>query len=292
MPKHKSIDYKLATVRYFIKNKSLRKTCKIFGCSKSALQRWIERYMETNSVSRKIGKAKKSIITLKILIFIENKILENPTIVLRKLKKLIHAKFHVKISTTYLYYIIKYKLKYSTKQLRKKYYPEKKLATLKKDKLNFYGNIIKIGIQNIISIDESSFYLNMTRNFGKSKIGKRVYHKTNIYPFKRYNFICAIKYNKIVGFRLYEKLKGGIKFDELNEFIDDFIKGKYINNYILMDNAVTHRTKILQKKILDTKNNFIYALPYKPNYLAKSRIMSVRIIQSHITSYIHPSKIR
>ena len=265
MPKHKSDDYKLSAVHYFIKNKSLRKTCILFSCSKSSLQRWVERYLETDLVSGKSNKVRKTIVTNKILDFIEKQIINNPTIILRRLKKLTDKHFNVKISTTYMYYIIKYKLKYSTKQLRKKYYPEKKLTTLKKDKLNFYRNIIKIGIKNIISIDESSFYLNMTRNFGKSKIGKRVYHKTNIYPFKRYNFICAIKHDKIVGFRLYEKLKGGIKFDELNRFIDDFIKNRYTGNYILMDNAVTHRTKILQKKILDTKNNFIYALPYKPN---------------------------
>ena len=41
-------------------------------------------------------------------------------------------------------FIIKYTLKLTHKQLRFKYYPEKKLATLREDKINFYKEIIKI----------------------------------------------------------------------------------------------------------------------------------------------------
>lgn len=62
----------------------------------------------------------------------------------------------VNISTSYLYYIIKYTLNLTHKQLRFKYYPEKKLATLKEDKIKFYKEIIKVGKKNIISIDETS----------------------------------------------------------------------------------------------------------------------------------------
>jgi transposase len=120
-------------------------------------------------------------------------------------------------------------------------------------------------MKNIISIDESSFYLNMTRNYSKSKKEKRAYKKTYIYPFNRYNFICAIKYGKIIGFKLYEHLKGGIKLDEFLKFIKKCVKDKYTNHYILMDNAITHKAKIVKEGILETKNKYIYALPYQPD---------------------------
>ena len=43
--KHKSEDYKISAVKYYLKNKdNIRKTCKIFDCKKSTLQRWIQRY--------------------------------------------------------------------------------------------------------------------------------------------------------------------------------------------------------------------------------------------------------
>jgi hypothetical protein len=37
---HKSEDYKISAVKYYLKNKdNIRKTCKIFDCKKSTLQR-------------------------------------------------------------------------------------------------------------------------------------------------------------------------------------------------------------------------------------------------------------
>jgi len=40
-----------------LKNKdNIRKTCKIFECSKSSLQRWIDRYKTTKNITRKNRK--------------------------------------------------------------------------------------------------------------------------------------------------------------------------------------------------------------------------------------------
>ena len=48
---HKSEDYKISAVKYYLKNKdNIRKTCKIFDCKKSTLQRWIQRYKTGNVI--------------------------------------------------------------------------------------------------------------------------------------------------------------------------------------------------------------------------------------------------
>ena len=41
---HKSEDYKISAVKYYLNNKdnNIRKTCKIFDCKKSTLQRWVK----------------------------------------------------------------------------------------------------------------------------------------------------------------------------------------------------------------------------------------------------------
>ena len=67
------------------------------------------------------------------------------------------------------------------KQLRKKYCSKKSQQIIVENKLEFYKKIKTIGIDKIISIDESAFYLNMTRNFCRSEKGKRCYQTTNIY---------------------------------------------------------------------------------------------------------------
>jgi transposase len=275
-----SNDYKLSAVKLYLKLKSIRKVSELLDCKKSSLHRWIIRYFETYNVDRKIYKQRKSIITKNILNYIQDIIKLNPTITLSKIKKNIIIKFNINISSSYLFYIIKYKLKLTHKLIRKKYYPEKKLITLKLDKLNFYNKLLDIGIKNIISIDESGFYLNMTKNNGRSPKGKRCYKTVHKYPFVKFNFICAIKYGKIIGYKLYPKEKGGINAFKFNEFYNKFIKNKYKNHLIILDNANFHKSKDVIDNINKTKNKIIYSLPYNPNLNPIENLFSQ--IKSHV----------
>jgi transposase len=155
-------------------------------------------------------------------------------------------------------------LNITRKKLRKRYYPEKKLLTEKEDQKKYYKRILKQKVDKIISIDETSIYLNMTLNYGRSKKGRRVYMKTHIYPFKKFNVLCAIKFGKVVGIEIYEELKGGVKVNEFNKFIDKYINKKYKNHLILLDNASFHRSKLIKQKIKDSKNELLYTIPYHP----------------------------
>jgi len=45
MAKHKSEDYKISAVQYYLtKNKNQLQTCKIFKCHPRSLMRWVDRY--------------------------------------------------------------------------------------------------------------------------------------------------------------------------------------------------------------------------------------------------------
>ena len=192
-------DYKLAAVKMYLKLNSIRQTCEYLGCSKSSLQRWVERYFEHDTVSNKEYKKRCSKIKNEHLEFIKNEIKKNPTIILSKIQGELLKKKKLDISLSYVFYLIKYKLNITHKQLRSKYYPEKKLGTLRTDKQKFYKTLIDKGIQNIISIDETGFYLNMCKGFGRSDKGKRCYKTVHKYPYVKSNFICAIKYGKVIG---------------------------------------------------------------------------------------------
>jgi transposase-like protein len=53
MPKHKSEEYKINAVRYYLgNNTTYMETCEIFECSERSLKRWIERYQDENSIKR------------------------------------------------------------------------------------------------------------------------------------------------------------------------------------------------------------------------------------------------
>ena len=141
MTKQHSDDFKLSAVKLYLKFNSIRKVSEILNCSKSSLHRWVERYFETGNIERKNYKNRISIITNDILKYIIGLIKTNPTITLSKIKKKITKKYKINISVSYIFYIIKYKLNLTNKQLRRKYYPEKKLSTLKKDKINFLNKV-------------------------------------------------------------------------------------------------------------------------------------------------------
>ena len=53
MGKHKSEDYKLSAVKYYLDtNKTQEEICNIFKCSVRSLMRWVERYENEDSIKR------------------------------------------------------------------------------------------------------------------------------------------------------------------------------------------------------------------------------------------------
>lgn len=56
--KHKSEDYKLSAVKYYLDTKlSMDDVCDIYQCSKTSLKRWINRYEKEGSIKRHNRKA-------------------------------------------------------------------------------------------------------------------------------------------------------------------------------------------------------------------------------------------
>jgi len=52
MPYHKSTDYKLTAVNYYlVEDKTQEEVCKIFKCSPRSLMRWVERYKKEGNVN-------------------------------------------------------------------------------------------------------------------------------------------------------------------------------------------------------------------------------------------------
>ena len=48
MPNHKSEDFKLSAVKYYLEHSNNQtQTCEIFGCSVRSLMRWVDQYNNT-----------------------------------------------------------------------------------------------------------------------------------------------------------------------------------------------------------------------------------------------------
>ena len=126
---------------------------------------------------------------------------------------------------------------------------------------NFYDEVKKYKLEDIICIDETSIKSLQKRNHCYSEKGKRCIIKTQSQEvFKKYTGIFAISVEGVIEWDLYEK--GGINTDRLIEFLEKNITSKLRNNLIILDNASSHRNEKI-KELVNKHNNILYAVPYQ-----------------------------
>jgi transposase len=108
MTKHKSEDYKIYAVKYYLQKHTQKETCDIFDCSPRSLMRWVERYNKEKSIKIHYRnpisyKVKKIHIN-----FIKNEINKDKSITLNELLIKFKNEFpNFSISLMHLYRIIK-----------------------------------------------------------------------------------------------------------------------------------------------------------------------------------------
>ncbi len=94
MSKHKSEDYKLSAVKYYLNNQvSLDDVCKIFDCHKQSLYRWIKRYEELEEIKRLSRNSISYKITKEQVKYAIEKLKENEQITMEELHKIVKNKY-------------------------------------------------------------------------------------------------------------------------------------------------------------------------------------------------------
>jgi transposase len=240
---------------------------------KSTIYRWIERYnyalkkeiiIDTKSVEYfKMIRRKRATYWKKIkepIIeylqkYMSTRIVINVKYIIKEIKR----KFNVKIAKSTIYKIIKVNLNMSYKKLKNKLVLKKNLVTHATKVKDLIKKVNEIGVDNIYSLDESHFYLNMYRVYGWSKKGEIcVSDKISIIR-KKYSLLQIISNKKIIKYKLYE---GTIKTPQLL----DFMKGILLpeNSHILLDNARVHTSNIFKDYVKENNINLLYNVSYSP----------------------------
>ena len=94
MPTHKSSDYKISAVKYYLSySKNQVKTCKIFGSSERSLMRWVDKYKSTNNITRKKRDYTSYKITNSHISFIKQQLKQNKTITMDELLTKLKTKY-------------------------------------------------------------------------------------------------------------------------------------------------------------------------------------------------------
>lgn len=264
MPIHKSEDYKLSAVKYYLKIKNQQETCRIFDCSERSLMRWVEKYNDTKEIKRKIRKYIAYKVKKEYVEFVKDKIKKDKTITMSDLTSKLNKKFNENLSKSQISNVIKDN-NITLKQTKLRHEPNtryKKPIDINKQLDKFYKTIKKHNLDEIISIDETSLNTYEVRKHCYETIGKKCMIKTHSQEvFKKYTGIFAITTKGVIGYEIYDK--GGINSERLINFLNKFIVKKYKNKLIIFDNASSHRNQEV-KEVIQKDNNLLYAVPYQP----------------------------
>jgi transposase len=265
MPNHKSIDYKETAVNYYlVEDKSQEEVCKIFNCTRRSLMRWVHKYKTDGKIKSYERRPKAYKVHKEHVIFLLDEIKKNKTITVEDLLHLLENKFpSLHLNKSHLHRIIRDN-NITLKLTRIRHEPNKRFGKdidINNNLKDFYNEIKKYNIDDIICIDETSIKSLQKRNHCYSEKGKRCVIKTQSQEvFKKYTGIFAISINGVVGWDLYEK--SGINADRMVEFINTNIVEKYKNKLIIIDNASSHRNPKV-KEIINKENTLLYAVPYQ-----------------------------
>ena len=265
MTNHKSEDYKLSAVNYYLtEDTSQLETCRIFKCTPRSLMRWVQQYKKEGNVNIHYRKPVAYKVKKEYVKFLLDEIKKNKTITLYELtEKLKETYKDFDLSTTQIFRVINDN-NITLKLTRIRHEPTKRFGKdidINSKIKEFYEEVKKYKIEDIICIDETSIKSLQKRNHCYSQKGKRCVIKTQSQEvFKKYTGVFAIYVNGVIHWDLYEK--GGITTDRLIEFLEHNITSKLRNKLIILDNASAHRNERI-KALVSKHNNILYAVPYQ-----------------------------
>jgi transposase len=263
--KHKSYDCKLNAVDYYLtEDKSQEEVCKIFKCSPRSLMRWVNQYNKDGEIKRNNKKPVAYKINKNQVEYALEEIKKNKTITMIDLLSKIKNKYpSFDLSTRHLSRVVKDN-NITLKITRIRHEPNKRFGKdidINSKIKDFYEEVKKYKLEDIICIDETSIKSLQKRHHCYSELGKRCVIKTQSQEvFKKYTGIFAISVDGVVEWDLYEK--GGINTDRLIEFLEKNITSKLRNKLIILDNASSHRNERI-KALVNKHNNVLYAVPYQ-----------------------------
>jgi transposase len=261
---------------------------KTFNIHINTLYKWIKLYYDTNNNTFDFSKYKSFFkynnkkINDVIENFILNSIDKNNNFNIKKIKIEIKNKFNISLSKSSIYFVLhSHNLTYKKLYVKNIPIDLDKINTFKKDLKNKINNVDNIN--NFVSYDEMSIYLNSVPYKGWSIKGKNCFVKTKNKTIfnKRFSLGMSIDINSNIDFTIKEKSLQGKDF---NKFIKKINKKN--NKVIFLDNASIHTNFLFKNDIINNKWNIIYNIPYHSHLNPIEYVFSLlrkKILNGNIT---------
>lgn len=263
--------YNMALVHYLHFDRSLRKVSSVYGCSPSTLCRWVKKHTSINGVIQK--QRTRKVRFEQIDSEIRKYVSENP------FKTLVDITRHIRgqgldVSRSTVHRAVR-KAEFTWKRVSAKYCP--KYPT--KEEAMGYASKLTSG-REVISIDESSVYLESCPIYGYSKKGTRLTKKMSR-PVRgnRVTLILAISNKR--GVIHHETVKGSANSKIFSEFIHKIEAQK--DTFVLLDNVRFHHSKCVKDAARNKGLDLVYTPPYQPDFNPVENAFSV--LKSHTRKF-------
>jgi len=276
---------KFKAVNYYHKINNYVKVCEVFECSERSLKRWVEGYDKNKNVNRKTRKLGSYKLEKQHIQFIKETLRKHSDIQMNFLHELIKDKFpKLDISRQYLSDIIRDN-NITRKRATFKHFPKTYRGNIRNEQQEmkeFFNEISKFKLEDIISIDETSVSTSLTHNYCRAFLGDRCIKKTtNNEVFKKYSLVVAINNKKCIASELYQN--GAVNAERFNDFLKNIcskVKGKLF----VLDNGQIHKKESTKQIIKESGNYLVYTCPYHP------RLNSIEQFFNQMKHYIKLDK--
>ena len=145
---------------------------------------------------------------------------------------------------------------------RKKVYKRAFRDSLPSEKQAFCDASRHIRYEDIVSIDESAIYVDMTRTHGYGPKGRRVTERSSMKRNVKYTILMAVSHDRVVG---YEPFKGSCNA----RIFASFIEGLDIDvrrQHILVDNVAFHKSACVREVYRRRNVSTLFLPPYSPEF--------------------------
>jgi len=267
--------FKIRVVEYYkLKKSPIKELLSIFKINKSSLYNWVN-LDKNNKLEKKKEYTKTTKYTKYIKEYICRYVIRKINFDHNKLIKLVNKKYNINCSKSKIYEILKEKgVTRKRIKIKTNYYTKKKMTEKTKELRKL---LKKVNINDIISIDESSFDTHINSEYGWNEKGQRLMVNKK-QQRKRYSIISAISKEKVIN---VEIIQGSVNAEIFTEYLKKVIEKVGENKIIFMDNARIHHSKILKRYTKTIKNEVIYNIPYC------SEINPIEMVFSKVKKVVH-----
>jgi len=254
MTKRYSTDVRNLVVRaYKTLHMSCRKVAPIMNVSKSTVHRWVNQHPVTRP-----NRPNRQKVTQHVLDSVKAHLDRDPFLTAADLVSAVHTDCNVTLSKSTIPSCLK-RIHYSRKRTYARSPDTEAMQARRRD---YSERVSTIDMHDVISVDETCFYLDAKPSYGYAKRGVRIGVPLTRYRKAKVTLILAIGSGGVQHYALFH---GSVDAKTFAKFVTEIPKLAH-QRHLLMDNVAFHKSQCVVDAMIDRDMVALFNAPYTPEW--------------------------